>query len=69
MSTKTTKSNKTLVNEKMRVLKEFYIVDDDNRDEIRAYLEAALAQYPNRDPAVVLDHAARTLIKNKLMTD
>ena len=59
-------NSKTLVSRKMKVLKEFYIVDEENKNEIRAYLEEALRKYPERDPEIVLDQAASLLIQRKL---
>lgn len=58
-------SNKTLVKEKLKVLREFYIVDDRNEDEIKKYLEKAIIDHKNNDPQVVLDQAASALIKKK----
>ena len=58
-------STKTLLKEKLKVLREFYIVDDRNEDEIKKYLEQALIDRPNNDPQSVLDQAASVLIKKK----
>ena len=57
---------RVLLKEKMKVLKEFYIVNDGNEDEIRAYLEKALADNPKGDPRLTLDRAAAPLIRAKL---
>lgn len=59
---------KTLINEKIKVLKDFYIVDRKNEAEIRAYLEKVLADNPKGDPRIVLDRAAAPLIQEKLKT-
>lgn len=60
------KTTKTIINQKMRVLKDFYVVDDDNEDYIRKQMERALKDHPNEDPEVVLDHFAHPLIQSKL---
>lgn len=57
---------KQAVNEKMRVLREFYVIDNKNADEVKAMLEGAIRESPNRDYEIVLDQVARKLISNKL---
>lgn len=56
---------KSLVNEKMKVLRDFYIVDSNNESQMKKLLEQAIGNHPNSDPQVVLDHAASVLIKKK----
>ena len=66
-------SLKTLINHKMKVLREFCVVDDDNEKEIKKYLqdylELTMMTCPNRDPQVILDQAARPLIQQKFRED
>ena len=66
-------SLKTLVNHKMKVLREFYVVDDSNEKEIKKYLkdylDRMMIECPNRDPQVILDQAARPLIQKKFRED
>ena len=57
---------KQAINEKMRVLREFYAVDERNDTKVRQLLEAAVRESPNRDYEIVLDHIARRLIFEKL---
>ena len=57
---------KEAVAAKMKVLQEFYIVTDHNRDTIQKQLEDAIAAQPNRDYELVLDQVAHMLISQKL---
>lgn len=59
-------SVKEAINAKMKVLREFYIVDKDNEDEIRNQLEAAIKAHPDEDYERVLDRVAHTMIERKL---
>lgn len=62
LGAKTTFDTKKLIDEKMTVLEEFYVVNLENQHTIRARLEKAIAMYPNSDPAAVLDRVAREMI-------
>lgn len=55
-----------VVDEKIKVLEDFYIVDIDNEYTIRKKLIAEIESHPNSDPDVIADRVARTLISNKL---
>lgn len=57
---------KQAINEKMRVLREFYVVDERNDTNVRQLLETAVVSSPHRDYEIVLDHVARRLIFEKL---
>lgn len=57
---------KQAVAEKMKVLKEFCIVNRLNKDEIEAALWAAIKVHPESDYEVVLDQAAHKMIAEKL---
>ena len=59
-------SVKQAINAKMKVLREFCVVDKKNEDSIRKYLQAAVDANPNHDYEHVLDRAAQVLIKQKL---
>lgn len=63
------KTPKTIINNKIRVLKDFYVVDETNEDKLRKKMEQALKDHPNEDPEVVLDHFAHPLIQEKLKQD
>ena len=51
-----------LIEEKMNVLEEFYVVNRENQHHIRKRLEKAITTYPKSDPAAVLDRVAREMI-------
>ena len=57
---------KQAVAEKMKVLREFYIVDKTNESEIKSELMAAIKARPDADYEVVLDQVAHRLISEKL---
>ena len=57
---------KNAINEKMKVLREFCIVDKKNEAEVRAKLEAAIEAEPNSDYEMVLDRVAHKMIAEKL---
>lgn len=57
------------VREKMKVLQDFYVVDEDNYDEIYEELIRPLRMHPERDIDAALDRAARNLIMGKLGRD
>ena len=59
-------SLKQAIKEKMRVLSEFFVVNEKNEREIENMLKQAVAAAPHRDYEVVLDHIARKLIFEKL---
>lgn len=55
-----------IVEEKIQVLRDFYIVDDRNEEEIRTLLTDAVNAEPNRDPDFIVDKVAKNLIADKL---
>ena len=57
---------KQAINRKMRILREFCVVNDNNADEVRAMLESSILSTPGRDYEIVLDQVTRKLIFNKL---
>ena len=59
-------SVKQAIASKMKVLREFYIVDSSNAKEIQLYLYAEVNAHPGRDYELVLDSAAKKLIEKKL---
>ena len=61
-------SVKQAVAAKMKVLREFYIVDAENAKEIQLQLYAEVNANPGRDYELVLDSAAKKLIEKKLNT-
>lgn len=56
----------TAVKEKLKVLREFCIVDDRNETVIRERLEKAIADKPDLNFDVVLDRMAKRMINEKL---
>ena len=58
-------SVKEAINAKMKVLREFCIVDRTNENEIRKQLQDAIDAHPEKDYELVLDTVARTLINRK----
>ena len=54
------------IKEKMKVLREFYVVDKDNEKEIKQQLIDAVDAEPEKDFDIVLDRVAHTLIERKL---
>ena len=54
------------IDEKMQVLKDFYIVDRNNEDDIRKELQAAIRNEPNSNYDIVLDRVAKRMIGEKL---
>lgn len=57
---------KQAINEKIRVLKDFYIVDKSNEETVRAQMQAELDKRPDIDFDIVLDGFAKKLIGEKL---
>ena len=53
------------IEEKMRVLKDFYVVDRHNEDAIYKRLKKAVDDEPNTDFDIILDRVAKTLIASK----
>lgn len=51
---------------KMRVLRDFYIVDDNNESKIKQQLVDAINNTPNKDYEIILDQVAHKLIADKL---
>ena len=54
------------VREKLKVLRDFYIVDDNNVDEYRAALEKAIDESPSNNIDAILDRTARKMIDERL---
>lgn len=54
------------IKEKLGVLRDFYIVDDNNADEIASILREAVDARPGGDIYLTLDRAARKLIDARL---
>ena len=56
---------KQAVNEKLRILRDFCIVDDKNKREYKGILLEAVSKYPNRDYEVVLDQAVAKILTER----
>lgn len=55
------------IEEKIQVLKDFYVINNRKQEEsVRAKLKQALANEPRRDPYIVLDRVARVMILERL---
>lgn len=52
--------------DKMKVLREFYVVNETNADNIEATLRLAVNDHPDVDYERVIDVAARPLIEKRL---
>ena len=67
---KTTKSKKspvdTYIHKKIKLLKDFTVVNEDNEEEIKGMLYDAVKKYPNRNHEIIIDAVARHLIKKRL---
>lgn len=67
---KTTKSKKspidTYIHKKIKLLKDFTVVNEDNEEEIKGILYDAVKKYPNRNHEIIIDAVARHLIKKRL---
>ena len=67
---KTTKGKKspvdTYIHKKIKLLKDFTVVDEDNEEEIKGMLYDAVKKYPNRNHEIIIDAVARNLIKKRL---
>lgn len=59
-------TKKQAVRAKLKVLREFGVVDDDNEYSIKEQLNDAIAANPNRDYEIVLDQVAQKMIMKKL---
>ena len=59
---------KRAIREKMKVLRGFCVVNDENEERIRHALETAVAMEPEHDYELVLDRYARKMITEKLNT-
>ena len=57
---------KEAVKAKLRVLRDFYIVDSSNKNEYKQILLDEVAKYPNRDYEIVLDQIGNKLIMDRL---
>ena len=56
----------TIVNEKIKVLREFYVVDIHNEESIRNMLLKAINERPDSNPDAIADRIAKSLIAAKL---
>ena len=56
----------TYIHKKIKLLKDFTVVDEDNEEEIKGMLYEAVEKYPNRNHEVIVDAVARYLIKQRL---
>ena len=54
------------IREKMKVLREFYVVDKNNEKEIKQKLLDAVRAEPDKNFDIVLDRVAHTMIERKL---
>lgn len=54
------------INEKMKVLRDFYIVDKRNEKIIEQKLIDAVKAEPNKNFDIVIDRVAHTMIMNRL---
>lgn len=54
------------IDEKIEVLRDFYVVDDHNEEIIKTQLYLAVNDNPNRDVYAVLDQVAFEMIMEKL---
>lgn len=54
------------IREKLKVLREFYIVDDSNEESFKRQMERAIAENPDVHFDRVLDGFARKLISEKM---
>lgn len=66
----TRRERRSAVSDKLKVLKDFCIVDDDNKDKYRKVLtkavDDAMANNPEVDIFAVLDRVTHDIIKKKL---
>lgn len=60
------RSTKQVINEKIRVLRDFCIVDDKNENSVRNKLLAEINNNPDKDPDIIADRIARRMISDKL---
>ena len=67
---KTTKSKKspvdTYIHKKIKLLKDFTVINEDNEEEIKRMLYDTVKKYSNRNHEVIVDAVARHLIKQRL---
>lgn len=61
-----TRGSKQAIDEKIKVLKEFYVVDKDNEHIVRERLEKAVADHPDEDFDRIIDRVAWQMIEQKL---
>lgn len=54
------------IDEKIKVLREFYVVDTRNEDAVREKLEKAIAERPDVHFDTVIDRIAKQMIAEKL---
>ena len=60
------KTMNQIIEEKLQVLEDFYIVDNSNREEIKKAIVCAIRENPKSNPDYVVDRFAKNLIANKL---
>lgn len=58
--------HKKLVEEKLKVLRDFLIVTDENKKTIKDILIEAIKDHPDSDPAFILDKVTKQLIKGRI---
>ena len=56
----------TYIHKKIKLLKDFTVVNEDNEEEIKGMLYGAVKKYPNRNHEIIIDAVARHLIKKRL---
>ena len=56
----------SIINEKIKVLKDFCVVNVRNEESIRNKFIIAIRDNPNRDPNVIVDAIAKSLIVESL---
>lgn len=54
------------INDKLKVLKDFYIVNAENKEDVRNHFIEAILNEPDKNPLVVIDKVANRMIFTKL---
>lgn len=57
---------KQVIDEKMKILREFYVMDDDNQEDIKQKLQDAVDAHPDKDYERILERVTHTMIMEKL---
>ena len=57
---------KHVINDKLKVLRDFGVVDDENELSIKKKFTDAFINAPGKDPDIIADRIARTMIMEKL---